>query len=156
MIEERFSMLVTVHILFLKNDQLLLSLRKNISSDRLYGLVAGHVDEGETITNAIIREAKEEADVTISPQDIEFTTVCHSYTQNNGRQIIQFYILCKKWSGEIKNNEPDKCGDLSFFQLSKLPDNMVPYIKDGIAKTLNGVRYYEYGWHESKKISKLI
>ena len=145
--KERFSMLVSIHILFIKNNQILLLLRKNISSDGLYSVVAGHLDGGETITDAIIREAKEEADILIKPKDIEFKTVCHSYNQKNQKEFIQFYVICKKWSGEIKNNEPEKCGDLKFFSLNDLPKNMVPYVKVGIAMTLNDTKYYEYGWH---------
>lgn len=145
--KERFSMLVSVHILFLKDKQILLSLRKNISSDGLYGLVAGHLDGRETVTNAIIREAQEEAGVKIDSANIEMATVCHSYNPKNNKEFIQFYVICKKWQGEIKNNEPEKCGELKFFPLNGLPDNMVPYVKDGITKTINGVRYYEYGWH---------
>jgi ADP-ribose pyrophosphatase YjhB (NUDIX family) len=146
--KERFSMLVSIHILFIKNNQILLLLRKNISSDGLYSVVAGHLDGGETVTDAIIREAKEEADVLIEPKDIEFKTVCHSYNQKNQKEFVQFYVICKKWSGEIKNNEPKKCGDLKFFSLNDLPKNMVPYVKIGIAKALKGVKYYEYGWHD--------
>ena len=145
--KERFAMLVSVHILFIKDNQILLSLRKNISSDGLYGVVAGHLDGGETVTNAIVREAKEEADVIIDPSDIEITTVCHSFNPKNNREFIQFYIICRKWQGEIKNNELEKCGGLKFFSINALPENMVPYVRDGISKTLQGVRYYEYGWH---------
>lgn len=144
---ERFSMLVSVHVLFFKDARILLSLRKNVSSDGLYGLVAGHLNEGETVTHAIIREAKEEADIDINPADIEFTTVCHSYSAKNKKEFIQFYVICRKWQGEIKNNEPEKCGNLKFFPVDALPKNMVPYIKDGILKVMNGVKYYEYGWH---------
>ena len=145
--KERFTMRVSVHVLFLKDNEILLSLRKNISSDGLYGVVAGHLDGGETVTNAIIREAKEEAGVDLSPFDIEITTVCHSRNNRNGNEFIQFYAICKKWHGEIKNNEPDKCGELKFFQINAPPENIVPYVKDGINKTLQGIRYYEYGWH---------
>jgi len=144
---EHFSALVSVHILLFKNDQILLSLRKNISSDGLYGLVAGHLDGGETVTSAIIREAKEEVNIKITPNDIDIVTVCHSYNPKNNKEFIQFYAICKRWQGEIKNNEPEKCGELKFFSLNALPKNMVPYVRDGIIKTMNGIRYYEYGWH---------
>ena len=144
---EHFSALVSVHILLFKNDQILLSLRKNISSDGLYGLVAGHLDGGETVTSAIIREAKEEVNIKIPPNDIDIVTVCHSYNPKNNKEFIQFYAICKRWQGEIKNNEPEKCGELKFFSLNALPKNMVPYVRDGIIKTMNGIRYYEYGWH---------
>lgn len=145
--EDRFTMPVSVHILFLKNDEILLSLRKNISSDGLYGLVAGHLDGSETVTNAIIREAREEASVEIDPKDIEMTTVCHSFIGHNKKEYIQFFAKCRKWKGEVMNSEPDKCGELKFFPIDNLPEKMVPYIREGIKKTLEGVKYYEYGWH---------
>lgn len=144
---DRFKMLVSVHILFLKNDEMLLSLRKNISSDGLYGVVAGHLDGGETVTEAIIREAKEEVGVMLDSADIEIATICHSYNPRSNDEFIQFYVICTKWQGEIKNNEPGKCGGLKFFPTDSLPDNMVPYVKVGIRNALDGVRYYEYGWH---------
>lgn len=144
---ERFSALVTVHILFLRDKDILLSLRNNISSHGLYGLVAGHLDGGETVIEASIREAREEVGVVIDPEDIEFATVCHSYNKKNNREIIQFYFICRKWNGEFKNNELDKCADIRFFPLSDLPTNMVPYIQDSITKIMHGVKYYEYGWH---------
>lgn len=145
--QDRFTISVSVHILFLKDNNILLSLRKNISSDGLYGLVAGHLDGSETVTNAIIREAREEVGVKIGPKDIEMTTVCHSYSGHNKKEFIQFFVKCKNWQGEIKNNEPEKCSELKFFSIDSLPENMVPYIREGIKKTLKGIRYYEYGWN---------
>lgn len=136
--------------LFIRGDEILLLLRKNISSDGLYGLVAGHLDGEETVTEAIIREAEEEAGVRLSPQDIDVKTVCHSYSAHNNKEFIQFFAICKKWNGEIVNNEPGKCGDLRFFPITDLPESMVPYIKDGIKKTIEGINFYEYGWDEKK------
>lgn len=146
MTKDRFKVFASVHILFIKDDKILLLLRKNITSDGLHSLVAGHLDGGETVTQATIREAKEETGVVITPEDIEIKTICHSYSNHNKKEFIQFYAVCKKWKGEIVNNEPDKCGDLKFFPINNLPENMVPYIRDGIEKTLANVNFYEYGW----------
>ncbi|MBU0596988.1 NUDIX domain-containing protein [Patescibacteria group bacterium] len=145
--EDRFKLLASVHILFLKDDNILLSLRKNISSAGLYGLVAGHLNGGETVTSAMLREAKEEVGVDILPEDIEIKTVCHSNVEKNDKEFIQFYVVCKKWDGELINNEPDKCEEIKFFPINNLPDNMVPYIRDAIGKVLSGTTYYEYGWN---------
>jgi len=150
----RFTLRASVHILFLKNDKILLSLRKNISSHGLYGLVAGHLDGKETVTQAIIREAKEEAGIKLSLKDIEITTVCHSYSSHNNKEFIQFYAVCKKWQGKIVNNEPEKCGELKFFSINSLPENMVPYIKDAIGKVLSGTKFYESGWPNKKNSKK--
>lgn len=145
--QERFTARVSVHILFMKENEILLSLRKNISSDGLYGLVAGHLDGGETVTEAIIREAKEEVGVVVKPEDVKIANVCHSYNSKNDTEFIQFYTICAKWDGDFVNAEPEKCGGLSFFPTDCLPENMVPYIKDAIEKTLTGVSFYEYGWN---------
>lgn len=146
---ERFALRASVHILFLKNNKVLLLLRKNISSDGMYGLVAGHLEEKETITQALIREAKEEVNIDLKPNDISMKTVCHSYIKNKNRSIIQFYAVCDNWEGEFVNKEPKKCGELKFFSIDSLPDNTVPYVRDAINKVLSGVRYYEYGWASS-------
>ena len=148
--KNRFRAFVSVHVLFMKDDKILLLLRKTITSDGFYSVVAGHLDDKETLTQAIIREAKEEAGVDINPNDFEIKTVCHSYSKHNDREFIQFYAICKKWEGKLVNNEPDKCGGLKFFPINNLPENMVPYVRDGIKKTLAGINFYEYGWKDTE------
>lgn len=150
MTEDRFTLRASVHIFFMKDKDILLSLRKNISSDGQYSVVAGHLNGGETVTEAIIREAKEEANVDIDSKDIEMKTVCHSYNKANDTEFIQFYVICRKWQGELVNNEPDKCGEIKFCPVDSLPENMVPYIKIAIKKVLSGVKYYEQGWNDEE------
>ncbi|MFH0874198.1 MAG: NUDIX domain-containing protein [Candidatus Komeilibacteria bacterium] len=146
MTADHFQAPISVHILFLKDKEILLLLRKGISSDGFYGLVAGHLDGMETVTQAMIREANEETGVKILPEDLEISTVCHSYVNRTKSELIQFYAICRKWSGEIKNNEPDKCSEVKFFSLESLPSNTIPFTRDAITKVLSGVKFYEYGW----------
>lgn len=148
--QDRFKIYASVHVLFIKNNEVLMLLRKNTTSDGLYGLVAGHLEEGETITNALIRESEEEVGVEIKPEDLKIAAVCHSYSRHNNREFIQFYAICNKWNGTFKNKEPEKCGGIDFFSLNSLPENTVPYIKDAITKILNKVSYYEYGWKKQE------
>ncbi len=148
--EERFKALVAIHILFMKENEVLMLRRKNISLDGLYSLVAGHLDGGERAIDAAIREAKEEVGVDIGPDDIDMSTVCHCYSRLNDKEFVQFFAICRTWKGEIINNEPDKCADLKFFPIDQLPKNTVPYIRSGIEKTTQGVKYYEYGWVEGE------
>ena len=97
--------------------------------DGKYSLVAGHVDAGEYVTQAMVREAKEEAGIDIQPQDLMLVHVMHRKKPEENDERIDFFFKCSKWGGEIKNMEPHKCDDLSWFPIGQLPENTIPYIK---------------------------
>jgi len=59
---------------------------------------------------------------------------------------IDAFFIAEKWEGEIENLEPDKCDDISWFDLASLPQNIVPYIKQALEHIKNKVFYSEYGW----------
>ena len=145
---DRFKAHVSAHVLFIKDKNVLMSLRKNITSDGLYGLVAGHLEGKETVTDAILREVKEEVGLDLDKNNIEIKTVCHSYSKHNEREFIQFYAICRDWEGEFVNEEPDKCGELKFFSIDNLPSNTVPYIRKAIREVMLGTTFYEDGWGE--------
>ena len=64
---------VAVHLLIIQGDDVLLLRRFNTGwADGYYSLVAGHVEHGETATQAIVREAKEEIDIEILQANLMF------------------------------------------------------------------------------------
>ena len=64
MSKQRFKLAVTVQLLLEKDGKLLLHLRQNSSfANGYYGLVSGHIDGNETVRQAMIREAREEAGI---------------------------------------------------------------------------------------------
>lgn len=145
---EYFTMPVTVHLLFLRDGKLLMLRRQNTGfEDGNYSVVAGHLDGGETVTQAAIREAKEEAGVEIEPGDVEVLYVMHRAAPGRGPpERIDFFIRINKWGGEIVNAEPDKCSDLSWFKLDELPQNTIPYVRQGIRDSLGGKTFGEFGF----------
>src|SRR4051812_27606999 len=61
-----FKMVVAVHLFLLRDDQVLLLRRQNTGyEDGNYSVIAGHVEGGEEIKAAMIREAREEAGITL-------------------------------------------------------------------------------------------
>jgi ADP-ribose pyrophosphatase YjhB (NUDIX family) len=69
--QEKFKLIASVYLLFVKDDKILLLRRCNTGyEDGNYGLVAGHLDAHESLTQAAIREAKEESGVDINPEDL--------------------------------------------------------------------------------------
>jgi 8-oxo-dGTP diphosphatase len=140
----RSKFLVAVHLFFFRGDQVLLLRRFNTGyEDGKYSVAAGHLDEGETVTQAAIREAGEEVGVTLDPHDLQ---VVHVMNRKSEDERIDFFMLVKRWAGEISNTEPHKCDHLAWFPLASLPPNTVPYVKYAIEKYQEGIYYSEFGW----------
>lgn len=67
MSKQRFTAPVTIHLFLVKDDSILLFRRYNTGyEDGNYSVVAGHLDGGETVKEAAVREAKEETGVDIT------------------------------------------------------------------------------------------
>ena len=135
---------VTVHLLFFRENQILMLRRFNTGyADGLYSVPAGHLDGGETVLTAGAREAQEEVGVRIEAEDMTITTVMHRIEDD---ERVDFFVHVQKWDGEPFNAEPEKCDDLRWVNIDQLPENTVEYVRRSIANHLNGVRFDEYGW----------
>lgn len=135
---------VNACLILKRQDEVLLYLRQNTGFlDGFYGLVAGHVEAGESATQAIIREAREEAGIEIEAKDLAVKHVAHRLTN---RYNIDVYFECERWKGEIRNVEPHKCGEMVFFPASKLPENTIEHIAYVLKAIDLGSLYSEHGW----------
>jgi len=136
--------LLAASYLYLKKDnKVLLQRRQNTGyQDGNYSFVAGHVDEGETYTQAMIREAKEEANIVIEPENIHAVHVMHCIFEKV--VYVDTYFMADNWSGEVKNLEEEKCDDLSWFGIDNLPSNTIDRIKLAIDLIEKGIAYSEY------------
>ena len=140
----RASFPVTVHLFFLRDGQILLLRRFNTGfRDGEYSVPAGHLDGGETVMEAGVREAKEEVDVDLDVNDMVFSSVMHRIEDD---ERVDFFVHVRKWRGEPFNAEPDKCDDLRWEDIDALPTNIIPYVKQALENHLNGVPFDEY-WH---------
>ncbi len=135
---------VTVHLLFLRGDQILLLRRFNTGyADGQYSVPAGHLDGDETVMAAAAREAEEEIGVRIEAGQIVFSSVMH---RNEGDERVDFFVRVPAWNGEPVNAEPEKCDDLRWVDFQNLPENMVPYVRRAIQNDRAGVQFDEFGW----------
>ncbi len=142
--KERFKIIPVSHLILIKDNKILLSRRFNTGyQDGNYSVVAGHLDGRETFTQAMIREAKEEAGLDIKAEDLE---VVHAMNRKSEDERIDLFLKAKKWHGEPKIMEPDKCDDLRWFSLDNLPENTIPYIRQAIEYVKNKIFYSEFGW----------
>jgi 8-oxo-dGTP diphosphatase len=135
---------VTIHLFFLRDDQILLLRRFQTGyMDGYYSLPAGHLDGEETVRMAGVREAHEEIGVQIDPAEMVFAGVFH---RHEGDERVDFFFLVRSWTGEPFNAEPAKCNELRWARLDSLPGHTVPYIRQAIQNLQAGVLFAEFGW----------
>lgn len=137
---------VTVHLLFLRNDEILIARRRATGyRDGEYSVPAGHLDGGETVLAAGIREAREEVGLVLDQAALQFVGVMHRLEDD---ERVDFFLRVRSWQGEPVNNEPDKCDDLCWCALASLPENMVPYVRRAIHNYSQGLVFDEFGWDD--------
>ncbi|OGY26601.1 MAG: hypothetical protein A2Z24_02160 [Candidatus Woykebacteria bacterium RBG_16_44_10] len=128
-----------------KGDQVLLLLRKNTGyKDGNYSLPAGHLEGGESATDALIRETKEEIGVDLKKEKLEFCYVIHR--RSGQLEYIDLFFTIKNWQGTPQNLESEKHGEIKWVPIDKLPENMVPEIKHAIEKFQKKEMYSEFDW----------
>ena len=153
---ERFKLKVAVILILSKieNNEEYILLQKRQNTGILDGFYdcscCGHLEEGETLKEGIIRESKEELGIEIEPQDLEFSSLMHATFKDGGEYLLVTFSA-KKFIGTAKIMEPNKCDELSFYDLNKLPTNIVPYVKQALINYKDGIYFSTYGFEDGEK-----
>jgi 8-oxo-dGTP diphosphatase len=141
---EKFKLLSAVHLFLIRDGHVLLLRRFNTGyEDGKYSVIAGHLNGDEEIKAAMIREAREEAGIEISPLDLEVVGVMH---RKSNDERIDFFLATSSWSGEITNREPDKCDQVAWFDMDELPENVIPYVRRALDNYRRAVWFDSFGW----------
>ncbi len=127
--------LIGAYLVLIQDEKVLLSKSKSEILAGKYSMIAGHTEKGETVINAIIREAKEEAGIDITPEDLQVVLTMqrpNAPYKGDPTDIIDIFIKATKFSGQIQNNEPEKCEEIVFFDINNLPEQTLPHVKKAI------------------------
>lgn len=144
---QRFPLVGAVHLFLLRDDKVLLSRRFNTGyEDGNYSVVAGHLDGDEEVKAAMIREAREEVGIELKCEDMEVVGVMHRKSQE---ERVDFFLTATRWSGDLRNCEPEKCDDLAWCGLDDLPENMVPYVRRALENYRAGRWFDSFGWENT-------
>ncbi len=125
-----------VHMLIMDGDKVLIQKRKGTKLwSGYYSLPAGHIDEGENQYDALVREAKEELNIEINPNDIvkQYIVLRRNYFKIDGRLLepyIDYYFEVIKYKGKPIIIENDKCDELLWADINNLPDPFINYEGD--------------------------
>ncbi|KNF09283.1 NUDIX hydrolase domain-containing protein [Gottschalkia purinilytica] len=125
-------------IIFDEHNRVLLQKRKDV---KLWGIISGHIEPGETVVEAAIREVKEETNL-----DIEVKHLIGVYSDPNsqvfeypdGRNVhfITNCFLGKVVGGELKC-DPSESLEIKYFNCDDLPKNLLnmhpKWLEDALA-----------------------
>lgn len=141
---QRYKLVSAVHVFLVREGHALFLRRFNTGyADGLYSVIAGHLDGGESIKEAAMREAREEVGVELSSYDLDVVAVMHRKSDD---ERIDWFLKAERWSGKIANCEPEKCDRLAWFPLVDPPSSVIPYVRRGLDNMLNGRWFDSYGW----------
>lgn len=145
---QRFKLVSAVHLFLIQDGKVLLLRRFNTGyEDGKYSVIAGHLDGDEQVAAAAIREAREEAGIEIAPHDLHVVGVMHRKSDD---ERVDFFVTAEQWVGQITNREPHKCDRLDWFELDRLPENVIPYVRRALENYRQGHWFDSFGWQEDQ------
>lgn len=135
---------LTVELMIQREDKVFMIRRYNTGyMDGHYAFVGGHVEKGESVKQAVIREAKEECGIDIKEEDLEF--IC-GIRNGKREQYLNFFYRTTKFEGEPHNTEPKECDEVIWADMNNLPENTIPNEKRAIYNFLNEIKMDEYNF----------
>jgi 8-oxo-dGTP pyrophosphatase MutT (NUDIX family) len=126
-------------IIFDNKQRVLLIKRKD---NGLWGIPSGHVEPGETVEEAIIREIWEETGLRVKVTrliGIYSDPVSQVFSYPNG-EVSQFITTCFECEvvGGTLNRESEEALDVDYFDLNRLPEDLIRmhprWLKDALEK----------------------
>lgn len=151
---DRFVVVPAAYVFLLRpgasGEEVLLQLRRNTGymDDHWAAAAAGHVERGETAYDAALREAREELDVDV--EDLRFELTMHRTAHALPiDERVDFFFTARRWSGEPRVVEPDKCAELRWCPLTDLdglPGPVVPHERVALARVGTEDRYVTFGF----------
>ncbi len=126
----RFRVVPAVYVYLRRGQEVLLQRRAGTGfMDGHWAAAAGHVEAGESVAGAAVREVREELGVEVRPGDLRPVTTMHR-GQPGGpalEQRVDFFYEAVRWAGEPSLREVGKADGLGWFGLDALPDPVVPH-----------------------------
>lgn len=148
--KERFKIKCAVVLILTKmengKEYVLLLKRQNTGIlDGKYDIsCCGHLEKGETLKEAIVRETKEEIGIIVSKDNLHYSSTIHCDFEGDEYLLVAFYT--NQYEGTPKIMEPDKSSELAWFPIHELPNEIADNRRIMIENYLNQNLYSEFGF----------
>jgi len=144
---ERYRSIVDVHVILRREGQILLLRRAgNVYATGMLCLPSGHLEDGESILSAAVRETKEETGIALEPAALRLALSIHQRHPGTTHARIGFAFELVSWRGEPVNAEPGKCSELLWVDPALLPPDTVGYTAAIINAVERGTTFALNGW----------
>jgi len=126
----RTLLVAASYVVLRRGEEVLLQLRRGTGyMDEHWSVLAGHVDPGESVHEAAVRECREEAGIGLRTDDLVPLTTLHRYEPAGPpvEQRADVFFEARTWTGDPSVQEPTKCAAMAWFGLDALPGPVVPH-----------------------------
>ncbi len=154
---EREKFLSSIYLIIRnKKQQILLQRRQGTKLwPGFLALPAGHIDVNENAYEAAVREAKEELGITIKVEDIVDTFVVNRKNKSLP-PYYDVYFEISNYLGNINIMEPEKCSELVWCDIDKLPEDVIDFEKEAINNNLRGIKFSVTYADNEKEVPKCL
>jgi 8-oxo-dGTP diphosphatase len=140
-----------VSVIIRRQGKILFVLRQRTGyADGKFCLPAGHVEHGESFSAAAARETLEEVNVVVDRNDLHAVHTLQRRKEDPKDVRIGILFEAAKWSGDPKNMEPERHGEIAWFDAGNLPfDKIIDFQGVALRHLTEGKTYAEDGWESS-------
>ena len=132
---------IGVGVLIVKDNKVLMTIRKGSHGAGEYGFPGGHLEFLESFEDCAIRETKEECGIEIKNIRFQYLTNVTKYAP---KHYVHIGLIAEWASGDPKTMEPDKAGEWLWYDLNDLPKGpMFEFCKLAFDSYKTEKRYYK-------------
>jgi 8-oxo-dGTP diphosphatase len=136
-----FQLIVDVHLLLLRDGEVLLGRRANTGyGDGAYEPPSGRLAERETLVEAAVRIAAAQMGIALSQASMSLAHVMHDVS---GAGRMAFFLTAGAWEGEA-GTVTSSYSDFGWFPLPELPANMIDRARVAVRNFAAGARFSTY------------
>lgn len=133
---------VGIGLLIVRGNGVLLGKRKGSHGEGLYASTGGHMEQGESIEDCVLRELAEEAGPNIKIKNLGFLCVTN-FRDHLPKHYLDIGMVAEWESGEAIVMEPDKKDDWLWFEVDNLPSPLFGIIPNYIEAYKTGKNFFD-------------
>ena len=127
--------------LLLHDKSRILLVKQTKKNGGKFTFIGGHCEKNEFAKATLVREAKEEMDITMDPRNLQLVHVLHKKDTQSMRIILYFKAL--EWGGTPRSLEPEKFEKVDWYNFENLPKGLSRTARHVLKHYRNGNMYSE-------------